>query len=216
MSDQYKNNFKTAFGELFTADKKANPEPTTPSKDTNKATPKNTGADSLLQVKSKASEKSAFSPIVKQDLAIGTTVITSDTVITGSISSKSNLEILGSVAGDIDGEHNVVISGKVEGNIACKSASIQAGAVKGNILCKETISLNELAVILGNLEAENIISNAKIKGDIKASGSITLKSNAILLGNLSAKNLVMEDGSVINGSVEIINEASTKNSNFSF
>ena len=96
------------------------------------------------------------------------TIIGTDTVIQGTISSKGGIRIDGRLEGGVAEATNVVIGdrGEVQGDISARSAII-GGKIHGNILTTGAIE---------------ILSNAQIHGDIKTA-SLSIAEGAIFEGN---------------------------------
>ncbi|NLW71148.1 MAG: polymer-forming cytoskeletal protein [Eubacteriaceae bacterium] len=131
-------------------------------------------------------------------------IITKDTVIQGSIVTKSNINIQGGIRGDITSSKNVSIGGTVQGDIKGNNVSLSTGKVTGSISSNNDLSLDESAIVVGPLKATNVYSNAKIKGDVVAEDLVELNSESILLGDITAANIHIDPGAVIKGRVDII------------
>jgi len=129
--------------------------------------------------------------------------IPKNTIIEGSISTKSSLVISGFVRGEVVSENNVTISGKVEGNIQAKSLHITKGTVYGNLNCVGDIQVGELSIVKGNIESQTLDCAGEIRGDIKTIKSVVLKSGAFVDGNISTKSINTQEGSVLCGNVEM-------------
>ncbi|MFT4524254.1 MAG: cytoskeletal protein CcmA (bactofilin family) [Granulosicoccus sp.] len=78
--------------------------------------------------------------------------INSDTTIEGSIKSKGNLRIDGTLKGDLTCEGRVVVgkSGLIEGQIKCQNAEIE-GQIKANIVVSELLTLKATAKLQGDI-----------------------------------------------------------------
>lgn len=132
------------------------------------------------------------------------TFITKDTIIEGSISTKSDIKISGCMKGNLTSDHDIFINGQVDGDVKGNAVTLNNGVVKGNISSETFIHLNEKAIVIGDLSGDTVDSDGKVKGNLKITSSVALKSNAIVHGNITSKNINMQDGSVIKGSLEII------------
>lgn len=97
-------------------------------------------------------------------------IISSESVITGDIKTKSNIRVDGEVKGDINTSGDVTIgtSAKVTGNISGKDIQI-TGTVNGDIQASGELRL---------------YSNAKLTGSVKAAG-ITVQKEAKYEGLIS-------------------------------
>ena len=129
--------------------------------------------------------------------------IPKDTIIEGSISTKSNLLICGFVRGDVVSENNITVTGKIEGNIQAKSVYVNKGAVDGNINCTDDVCVGELSTVKGNIESQALECDGEVRGDISTTKSVTLKSKAFVDGNISTRSINMQDGSLLRGSIEM-------------
>lgn len=131
------------------------------------------------------------------------TRITRDTLITGSITSKSNVQMEGQMTGDIESEGDVNVTGKVDGNISGENIRLQNGAVFGDLNGKTDIMLDSAAVVVGNINSENLHSDGRVKGSVKVNGAVALGENAVVYGNITSKSLNVQDGAVLKGNVMI-------------
>jgi len=129
--------------------------------------------------------------------------IPKDTIIEGSISTKSNLLICGFVRGDVVSENNITVTGKVEGNIQAKSVHVNKGAVDGNINCTDDVRVGELSTVKGNIESQTFECDGEVRGDINTTKSVLLKAKAFVDGNISTRSINMQDGSLLRGSIEM-------------
>jgi len=135
--------------------------------------------------------------------------IPKDTIMEGSISTKSNLLICGFVRGDIVSENNITITGRVEGNLQAKSIHVNKGTIDGHINCIGDVNVSELSIVTGNIDSQSLECNGEIKGDIKTSKSVSLKSGALVHGSVLTKSISMQDGSILRGNVEMPMERTT-------
>ena len=133
-----------------------------------------------------------------------TTFITKDTVVTGSIESKSNVQMNGQMTGDILTEKDIHITGKVDGNIDGDNIVLSDGAVIGDVTGKSDVMVDSTAVVIGNVTSDSIDADGRIKGSLKIGGNVLLKSNAVIFGNITSKSLNVQDGAVLRGNVQIL------------
>ena len=96
------------------------------------------------------------------------TIIAEGTEFVGSLNSKSDIRINGSVDGDIKVEGKVIVSrsGNIAGQLTADTAII-AGAVKGEILIKQKLSLTETASVEGSIQTARLVveEGASFHGD---------------------------------------------------
>lgn len=100
-----------------------------------------------------------------------TTLIGKDTMIEGTkITSRTSIQINGSLLGDAEVDASVVIgeSGKVKGNITTNFLLI-AGKVDGNVKAVKQLHVTSKAVINGDIECGTIIidEGASLNGMLK-------------------------------------------------
>ena len=77
------------------------------------------------------------------------------------------------------------------------------GRVEGEIVSKGTLQIGEPGLILANIESDVIITNGKIIGDVVAREKIHLLAPASVEGSIKAPLITMEDGVVVNGTIEM-------------
>ncbi|MCQ2551143.1 MAG: polymer-forming cytoskeletal protein [Clostridia bacterium] len=128
-------------------------------------------------------------------------VITKSMVVEGSIKSKHDVIVQGTIYGNITTDANVQTSSVVVGNIKAKNASLENSRIKGNIEVKENARICEDTVLVGNVEGLNINVAGKIKGNIDAKDTISLKSTAIVAGDIITDKLLSDGTARIKGSV---------------
>lgn len=138
------------------------------------------------------------------------TCIGSSAIVQSGIVSEQNVQVDGVCKGGIKTERNVFISGKVDGDVTGQNVFVYGGAVQGNIVAEEKVILNTKAIIIGNLEAENVEAGGKIKGNIQAENGVYLKSEAVVHGNIKAQVIHTLKGAIINGQVTMVSPKSEK------
>ena len=77
------------------------------------------------------------------------------------------------------------------------------GKLDGEIHTEGTLLVGEQAVITAKVNAGSVISRGEIKGDIVAKEKVQLLSSAVMEGSLNTPQLSMENGVILNGSVEM-------------
>lgn len=154
-------------------------------------------------------EKSAYperAPLTEPTRTPGvqTTIITSDVVIEGNISSLGHVDMAGQLKGDMTIKGDAKISGKIDGNVNASSVNLLSCNVRGNLHAEARVALDHGAQLIGNIEAVDLICDGKIQGDLDVSGSVYLKKNTVLYGNMKAGSLAIEEGVMLKGAVEVI------------
>lgn len=84
------------------------------------------------------------------------------------------------------------------------------GRVEGEILSKGTLQIGEPGLILANIESDVIITNGRIVGNVVAREKVHLLAPASVEGSIKAPLITMEDGVLVNGTIEMSNLSSKK------
>jgi cytoskeletal protein CcmA (bactofilin family) len=205
-SSHYLNNLTTAVNELFGLGKKEEMGATkTMSSEISES---NGGRNEFRKSNNKSNLHvlpQDSSPVKREN------IITEDTVIRGEVLSSSNINIAGSIKGAVSSEGDIIVTGKIYGNVKGNNITIKDGLVEGNILAKSDSALLGEATVVGDIEANNIVSEGKIKGNIKALNAVSLINQAVLFGNINAKNVNMQNGVILDGNIKIMGDVSIEN-----
>lgn len=190
MAKKNDNNFKKAMNELLGAA----PMKEEPVKEAVKAPVKE-----IPKKVEKAQEPAVVkpaAPVVREEA-----VIPAGMVITGNITTESNMRVVGNIVGDIVCEGDILLFGNIEGNVSASNITIQKGSMKGDVVVKADAVLEDESTLTGNLTAVNVFSNAKTKGQIIASGTVELKNQAFVNGDITAATFSVTSGAKIKGAV---------------
>lgn len=139
--------------------------------------------------------------------SVGNTVISEETEINGSITSRGNITVNGKVIGDITSEANIKITGLVEGDLKGKSVEIHSGKVKGNIISKSTVIISEKSAVEGDIQCDRLDLNGSVIGNSQVSNSSSLGKEAVIYGNITSQNLSIQEGAIVNGAVKVSKQA---------
>ena len=192
MAKKNDNNFKKAMNELLGAPAAKEETVKPAAKEVVKEEPKK-----VAPAAAPAAKPAAVN--VKREEA----VIPAGMVITGNITTESDIRILGSVVGDIACEGNILLYGSIDGNVSAQNITIQSGSMKGDVTVKADAKLQDESTLSGNLTAVNVYSNAKSKGQIIASGTVELQNQAFVNGDITAATFSVTSGAKIKGAVTI-------------
>lgn len=201
MAKKQESNFKKAMNELLGAEPQKTEEP-------KKIQPKKVEKpveEELPKIQEYTPEVSfkVTEPVIEKPVVREEAVIPADMVITGNISTRSNMRIMGSIIGDVECEGNILLHGSVQGNIKTGNLTIQHGNLKGDAEVKENLIIEMESVQVGNVIATNIYSNAKIEGQLKVAGTVELKEDALVQGDIIAGDISIKSGAKIKGMVTI-------------
>ncbi|MEX0681336.1 MAG: polymer-forming cytoskeletal protein [Balneolales bacterium] len=104
-------------------------------------------------------------------------IISAGTVLSGTLQSKSDLRISGTIDGHVHAESKCVLSesGLLKGDLATKDADI-AGTVEGEILISNRLILRSTAKVTGDIKTKILMveEGASIDGACKMSDKIDL------------------------------------------
>jgi len=142
-------------------------------------------------------------PVAKVQEKRDEAIISADMVITGNISTKSNMKIMGSIVGDVLCEGDVWLYGNVQGNICSSNLAILSGSLTGDAKVEGNLSIAQGSVLVGNINAKNVLSNARIEGQICVTETIELKEDALVQGDIFAGTISIKSGAKVKGMVTI-------------
>lgn len=136
--------------------------------------------------------------------ALSNSHISEDTEIVGNVNSGGNIEIRGKVMGDVNTKGNIIVEGGIFGDVAGQNVGLYNCKIKGDVKAVVDVMGDAGTVVLGNLNANNIVMDGKCKGVVEADNMLVIRGNAYLIGDISARSFVVDDGAVINGSIKTI------------
>lgn len=96
-----------------------------------------------------------------------------------------------SFKGDLSGNEDLVIEGTVEGTVSLPSGQLTVGA-EGKLRAE--------------IKAKSVVVVGKVTGNVTATERVEVQSSGIVEGDVRAPRLIVQEGAVINGSVEMTRE----------
>lgn len=90
--------------------------------------------------------------------------------------------------GELTGSEDLEINGTVEGDVK---------------LPDNTLTIGQTGQVKASVSAKSILIVGKVNGDVTATERIQLEASGIVDGDLRAPKLLVEEGAVMNGSVEM-------------
>ena len=94
--------------------------------------------------------------------------------------------------GDLSGNEDLVIEGHIEGRVDLPSNQLTIGA---NGSCSAEVHAKTVVVI------------GKVNGNVIATERIEIQASGLVNGDVSAPKLIVQEGAVVNGSIEMGNKA---------
>jgi len=190
MAKKEENNFKKAMNELLGAGGKETAEPV--------HEPEPEPVEEAPQIDFSFQREPEVRTVGRDEA-----IIPADMVINGNITTSSNMRIMGNIVGNVECEGNICLMGNIQGNVSAGNLTVQHGGLDGDVSVQENITIEDGSVLVGNLAAQNIYSNAKTEGRIQASGAVELRERAFVQGDITAGSLSVNAGAKIKGMVEI-------------
>jgi cytoskeletal protein CcmA (bactofilin family) len=92
------------------------------------------------------------------------------------------------IKGDLTGEEDLVVEGKVEGRIN---------------LPNHRLTIGQGGSVEAEVHAKAVIVIGKIAGDVSAGERLEIQASGIVHGDVRAPRLVVQEGAVLNGSIEM-------------
>lgn len=95
--------------------------------------------------------------LVENNLA-AVNLISSTTIVTGDITTESDIRIDGTLTGNLITNGRLIIgtNGTIEGDIRCKSAEIE-GTMKGKMVIDELLSLKSTSSFAGEITTSQLL-----------------------------------------------------------
>lgn len=148
------------------------------------------GNSSSSDKKDSAKSKSSSASISSGSHALNS--IVQGTIVEGSVNSKSDFRVDGTIKGKLFCDAKVIIgpTGLVEGEIRCKNAMIE-GKFEGILNVGELLSIKESAKVQGDITTGKLIvsSGAQFNGNCNMGSEKRNNLNEIKSGNPSASKV---------------------------
>lgn len=91
-----------------------------------------------------------------------------------------------------------------QGKMFLQGESRVGGHVEGSVICDGVLTVEESAVITGDLNGVVVLFNGRIDGNLRVSDLLRLSPTARVYGDLTAKRLIVDDGARIEGRVSYL------------
>ena len=128
-----------------------------------------------------------------------TSVITAGMTVTGDVSSKGSVDIVGEVNGNIRILGKLNVTGYILGNSQAGEVFAEGAKITGDIVSEGSVKVGASTVIIGNITAISAAIAGAVKGDIDVRGPVVLDASAIVMGNIKSKSVQINNGAVIEG-----------------
>lgn len=168
-------------------------------------------AKKKVNIQPESKKNPSAQPSHEESAGLHKNVITKDTKILGSITTQSDLEILGIVEGDIESKGNLVASGHIKGKVICNSAEIASAVIEGDLDITDNLIIKVGSQINGMLYAKSIHVSGQVTGDITAKSEVRIHSDACITGNISTPTIMVESGAILRGKIEVQKDIKVRN-----
>ena len=128
-----------------------------------------------------------------------TAVITAGMTISGDISSKGSVDVLGTINGNVESLGKLDIAGTINGDSKAAEIYAESANITGEVRSEGAIKIGQSSVIIGNIYATSAVIAGAVKGDIDVKGPVVLDTTAIVMGNIKSKSVQINNGAVIEG-----------------
>lgn len=134
-----------------------------------------------------------------EEVADETAVITAAMTITGDISSRGSVEVLGKIKGTVEVLGKLNVSGTIEGDSKGAEIFADSAHITGKVTSEGTVKIGQNSVVIGDIVATSAVIAGAVKGDIDVQGPVVLDTSAIVMGNIKSKSVQINNGAVIEG-----------------
>ena len=102
-----------------------------------------------------------------------------------------------------DAEESVLGRGaRVRGRVTGEGSLRIEGQVEGDVALGGDLSIEEGAVITGNVEASAVSISGALTGDVSARGAVAIRGTARVTGNMGGAEVSLEEGAAFSGRIE--------------
>ena len=91
----------------------------------------------------------------------------------------------------------------VEGRLVCKGPARLSGSVKGEIAGDSLVTIDDGAVVTGDVNVREASVNGRVVGNVSAAGRVTLGATALIDGDIKTPSLSITEGAQIMGRIEV-------------
>ena len=148
--------------------------------------------------------KEAEKPVVENFQPVSEVgVISTQTTINGTVSSKGHIRIEGNVIGDVFAYGDVKVTGKVAGDIEGGNIELGGCIVDGDVKARGDVNIGKDSTLSGNMNGQLITIDGKIKGNVEASKGAHMSSTSLVKGSITSPTLSMSAGAELQGKVNV-------------
>lgn len=130
-----------------------------------------------------------------------TASVSRNTIFTGNITSKDNIEVFGEVEGDITSPAVIKVYGKVTGDINAGTFVANNAAISGNIISEKSAVIGNDTDVKGDVKAAAVSICGNVHGSITASESVSISSAGKVYGDISTPVIEISKGAVVYGAM---------------
>lgn len=91
---------------------------------------------------------------------------------------------------------------RVRGRVTGDGDLVIQGTLDGDVVLRGQLRIEPGAVVVSNVEAEDVLVAGSLDGNVESSGTIRVASGASLRGDIRAGSLAFEDGARFSGRID--------------
>ena len=99
---------------------------------------------------------------------------------------------------------------RVVGDCDAEGAIRVEGTVQGNIRAGKAVVVGKDGVVDGDIYTQDAVIAGTVKGVLRAESRLEIQASSRIVGEIVAVRMQLEEGAILNGSVQMGNEAETK------
>jgi cytoskeletal protein CcmA (bactofilin family) len=91
----------------------------------------------------------------------------------------------------------------IEGELTSDDDVVIQGTLRGKLSCKDTVTVENGAVVDGDITAASLSIGGSITGNVNATDRVDLVPGGRLIGDVKASRLTIADGASFKGNVDM-------------
>ena len=92
---------------------------------------------------------------------------------------------------------------EVEGTLSVDNSLRIQGEFRGSIKARKTVTVDERATVIGDIQAKTVIIHGAVAGDVIASRDVVIHATGRLHGNVKTPSFELARGAFLNGKTEM-------------
>jgi cytoskeletal protein CcmA (bactofilin family) len=101
---------------------------------------------------------------------------------------------------------------KVVGDVHCAGVLKIEGQLEGSLYGARQLLLGRRGVVIGNIEAEDVVIGGTVYGNVEASNRVEVQAESIVNGDIRTRTLAFAEGGRVNGCVHTVSDSAEESS----